>query len=340
MCKCVRVVLLGVVCIVFAGPPANLPAQSKEKTKKPKWTHALDLKCRRGGEEDFDKARVFGVEAFKDENNNYLIYISESGSIAVVPATTLPEADKVKKPEWTHGLEFKVRKGGEEDFNKATLFGVECFRDENTSFLIYICQTGDITSASAKVTATGDKAKKPTWTHALDLKVRPGRQESFDMAKLYGIECFKDDNSDLLIYISQTGSLAALAAKTTPSGDVKKPKWSHALDLKCREGGQEDFDKAKVFGVEVFLDENTNNLIYISESGSVAVIPAKGPAASDKPKKPKWTHALDLRVRPGREKDFDKARVYGVECFRDENTDNLIYITQTGAIAVVPAQAK
>jgi hypothetical protein len=341
MAKHVLVGLLGVVCVLAGGRLPDLRAQSREKVKKPKWTHALDLKCRKGKMEDFDNARVFGVEAFKDENTDYLIYLSETGSIAVVPATSTPEPDKIKKPEWTHGLELKARKGGEDDFDKATLFGVECFRDENTGFLIYICETGDITSALAKVTATGDKAKKPTWTHALDLKCRKGRQDSFDKAELFGVECFKDDNADLLLYISQTGALSAVTARTTPSGDnVKKPKWSHALDLKCREFGQEDFDKAKVFGVEVFLDENTNNLIYISEKGSVAVVPAKGTVSGDQPKKPKWTHALDLRCRPGREKDFEKAKTYGVEVFRDENTDNLIYITQTGSIAVVPAKVK
>src|SRR5262249_40691298 len=144
-----------------------------------------------------------------------------------------------------------------------------------------------------------------------------------------------------LIYISETGSLAALLTKTVPDGDnIKKPKWSHALDLKCRKGGQADFDKAEVFGVEVFLDENTNNLIYISQTGCIAVVPAKGGVVGEKAKKPKWTHALDLRCRPGNEKDFDKAKLFGVEVFRDENNDNLIYISDTGSIAVVPAKGR
>jgi hypothetical protein len=342
MAKHVSVRWLGVgylALAILAG--SGLWAQEGEKTKKPKWTHALDLKCRKAGMEDFDKARVFGVEAFKDENTGYLIYISEEGALTVVLPTTTPDGENIKKPDWNHALELKCRKYGEEDFDKGTLFGVECFKDLNTDFLIYICEKGFISAISARALATGDRAKTPKWTHALDLKCRKGRQESFDNAETYGIECFKDESTDVLIYISQTGSMATVAVRTTPdSNNIKKPKWSHALDLKCRKGGEENFDKAEVFGIEVFLDENTNNLIYISQTGSVAVVPAKGPAIGDKAKKPKWTHALDLRCRPGKEKDFDKAKLHGVEIFRDENTDNLIYISDTGSIAVVPARSR
>jgi hypothetical protein len=115
MSKHVQLVLVGLVCFLFGclvaqnlgglkaedadrkvqvihGKPvtfqrtlALIPAQS-EKGKKPTWTHALDLKCRKGGQEDFDKAEVFGIEVFKDENNDNLIYISQTGAIAVVPA--------------------------------------------------------------------------------------------------------------------------------------------------------------------------------------------------------------------------------------------------------------
>jgi hypothetical protein len=331
---------VALLCLLGPGLPTS-SGQDKDKTKKPRWTHALDLKCREGGMEDFDKAKVFGVEGFKDQNTNYLIYISQTGALSVASAASTPDGENIKKPEWNHALELKCRKYGEEDFDKAKLFGVEAFKDVNTDLLVYICQTGDIAAVSARASTGGETAKQPKWTHALDLKVRPGREESFDNARTYGVEAFRDDNAGQLIYISQTGSVAAVAAKLTTDGDkVKKPKWSHALDLKCRKGGVEDFDKADVFGVEVFLDENAGTLIYISQTGSIAVVPAKGGVVGEKAKKPRWTHALDLRCRPGKEKDFDKAKLYGVEVFRDENTDNLIYISDTGSIAVVPAKGK
>jgi hypothetical protein len=59
------------------------------------------------------------------------------------------------------------------------------------------------------------------------------------------------------------------------SNSAKAPVWKLGLDLKARQGGADDFDKARKFGVEVFLDANTNNLVYISETGSIAVVPSK-----------------------------------------------------------------
>jgi hypothetical protein len=58
--------------------------------------------------------------------------------------------------------------------------------------------------------------------------------------------------------------------------EAKGPKWMHGLDLRVRKGGEADFTKetAKI-GVEVFRDENTGNLIYISQAGSIAVVAGK-----------------------------------------------------------------
>lgn len=60
-----------------------------------------------------------------------------------------------------------------------------------------------------------------------------------------------------------------------PASAAKAPVWKLGLDLKARQGGTDDFDKARKYGVEVFLDANSNNLVYISETGSIAVVPNK-----------------------------------------------------------------
>jgi hypothetical protein len=53
----------------------------------------------------------------------------------------------------------------------------------------------------------------------------------------------------------------------------KKPKWSHGLMLRVRKADEPDFNKdTKKVGVEVFTDENNGNLIYISETGDIAVV--------------------------------------------------------------------
>ena len=55
--------------------------------------------------------------------------------------------------------------------------------------------------------------------------------------------------------------------------DAKKPTWSHGLLLRVRKADEPDFNKdTKKVGVEVFTDENNGNLIYISETGSIAVV--------------------------------------------------------------------
>jgi hypothetical protein len=60
------------------------------------------------------------------------------------------------------------------------------------------------------------------------------------------------------------------------AGGLKDAKWSHAFNLQVRTGGERTFTKdTKKIGIEVFRDENNGNLIYISESGSIAVVPGR-----------------------------------------------------------------
>jgi hypothetical protein len=55
--------------------------------------------------------------------------------------------------------------------------------------------------------------------------------------------------------------------------ESKKPTWTHGLMLRVRKGEELDFNKdTKKIGVEVFVDENNGNLIYVSETGSIAVV--------------------------------------------------------------------
>ena len=122
------------------------------KTKAPTWVHGLEFRVRKAGEADFTKdTRKFGVEVFKDENTGYLVYVSETGAIAVVPGKPAPPDAKAKAPTWLHGMEFRVRKAGEAEFGTGTKkWGLEAFRDENNGNLVYISETGSITVVPAK----------------------------------------------------------------------------------------------------------------------------------------------------------------------------------------------
>ncbi len=89
MFKRVSFVVVGLVSFLLGCLVAGrLPyVQAQEGGKGPKWLHAFELKVRKAGEQDFTKeTKKVGIEVFRDENNNNLIYVSEAGSIAVVPA--------------------------------------------------------------------------------------------------------------------------------------------------------------------------------------------------------------------------------------------------------------
>ena len=58
--------------------------------------------------------------------------------------------------------------------------------------------------------------------------------------------------------------------------NVKKPMWHYGLSLRVRQAAEADFTPTtKKIGLEVYKDENNGNLIYVSETGSIAVVPGK-----------------------------------------------------------------
>jgi len=74
--------------------------------------------------------------------------------------------------------------------------------------------------------------------------------------------------------------LGALLAQNAPflraqTPNPKTPTWQHGMNIKARKSSETSFEKAQMFGVEVFKDENNGNLIYISENGSISVVPGK-----------------------------------------------------------------
>jgi hypothetical protein len=261
-------------------------------------------------------------------------------ALALLPLGGTEVVAQVKAPEWKHGLEFRVRKAAEENFDKNTpKIGCEVYFDPATNQTLYISETSALGSVPSTTFVPGE-TKKPTWLHGLKLAVRKADEQDFTKdTKRYGIEVFKDDNTGLLVYVSETGSVAVVkpAGDAAPAVEVKTPTWSHGLILKVRKGGQENFDdKTPRFGVEVFKDENNGNIVYIADNGNIAVVPAGGPAASKEPKAPKWLYGVEFRVRKANEQDFSKDTYNcGGEIFKDENNGNLVYITEIGSIGVL-----
>jgi hypothetical protein len=245
-----------------------------------------------------------------------------------------------KTAKWLTAHDLSTRKADEPEFNQNTKkYGVEVFRDLGTNHLLYACETASIAFAEIPTGLVTDRG--PKWHHALVPKVRAPEQLSFDSAKKFGMEVFKDENTGGLMYITEKGGLTTgQAPKEAP--DPKKiipPETAYGLVLRVRGAEEPDFtEKTRRFGVEVFRDPNAGGqLFYISEAGYVATAPKPGDFPPDA-KGVTWKSAMVLSARKGGEKAFEKARKFGIEVFEDNRTGNQIFICETGAIAVLPKQ--
>jgi hypothetical protein len=179
-------------------------------------------------------------------------------------------------------MELRVRKAGEKDCNEKTMkVGVEVFLDENNGNIVYVSEKGNIAvlpGALAKIDA-GKKA--PDWKHGMEMGARKADEKEFSATtKKYGVEVFSDEGFGAVLYVCETGAIAAVPAGRVeklprPGDKVTDPEWKRAMVLACRKAGEADFTKStRRWGVEVFNDPNTNNAVHISETGSIAVVPS------------------------------------------------------------------
>jgi hypothetical protein len=91
MSKRVQITFLALVCflcgLLLAPHLPFVRAAADNKVKAPTWLHGFNVKSRKSSEYDFNKdTKKYGIEVYKDEENGNLIYVSETGSISVVPS--------------------------------------------------------------------------------------------------------------------------------------------------------------------------------------------------------------------------------------------------------------
>src|SRR5262245_35725049 len=216
-------------------------------------------------------------------------------------------AQDTKGISWKHGLSFQVRKVGEVAFTDSTQkIGAEVFLDKDISQAVYIDEKGSIGLGTSAKLGDGSDVKAPLLYHALEVRVRPVGEAGFGKAIKISSEVFKDTNADNLVYISEKGHIAvAPAAGTTPPDKIKDPVWFHGLELKVRKAGEKEFDKdTKKVSLEVYKDENTNQLFYLTEEGAVAVTAAGSTAKPSEVKAPTWFHAFEIKCRKAADKEF------------------------------------
>jgi len=311
-----------------------------QESKGISWKHGLSFQVRKAGQTAFTPdTPKYGAEVFLDKDLNQAVYIAETASLGLGTAAKLSDSADVKAPLLSHALEVRVRPVGESSFtDKTPKFSAEVFKDVNGDNLVYISEKGSIAVTSAGEHKAPEKVKDPVWFHGLELKVRKAGQKEFDeKTPKVSIEVYKDDNTNLLFYVTDAGQIAVVpAGGATKPAEVKGPTWYHAFEAKVRAAKDEKFTKdTKMYGVEVYKDENANTLIYITETGSIAVVSAAGVAKPAGSKEPTWKYGRAFRVRKADEDDFnDKTQRFGAEVYKDENTGNLVYLSETGAVAV------
>jgi len=247
--------------------------------------------------------------------------------------TAARQEGKVKKPEWKHAVAVKVRPAGKDKFDDAKKVGIEIYADPNSNKLLFIAENGSISVRPGA--AVEGKGKVPEWSHAMELKVRKAGEKEFGKdTKKYGVEVYYDANAKTLIYVSETGSLAVVPGAATPEGKGKDPTWKAAMDLRVRKAREPDFGKdTKKHGVEVYLDENNQNLIFITEAGNIWVVDM---AAVDDKKSadPEWRYGLEVDARKADEKEFTgMTQRYGMEVYSHDRTGTLVYITEQSTIS-------
>ena len=257
----------------FIGVYPGGPFVEKQKCK---WVAANDLSVRKGGEKEFtQKTKLFGVELYRDLGTNRLIYVAESGSIAFAPIPVNLATEK--GPKWHHALDAKVRGLEEAGFENAKPVGLEVYRDENTGGLIYITENGAIATSAAPATAPDPKKPLPPKTlYGLVLKARAAGETEFTKStKRIGLEVYEDPNANTLLYLTSTGAIAVIPnpgalATVTPKTAVT---WKKAANLSVRKAGEKEFEKAKKYAVEIYRDNRTGALIFLAETGAIAVLP-------------------------------------------------------------------
>jgi hypothetical protein len=246
------------------------------KDKAPLSEYGLELPVRKAD----GKTAKFGVEVYVDENNGSLLYITDTGSISIIPskyASTIK--GKPKGYTLKHGMNLKVRKAGEKDFTKDTKkYGIDVFVDNNNGNVIYLSETGAIAVLPGTlVNKDASSGKEPDFQHGMNLSVRGPKEKDFTKdTRKYGVEAFKDVDNGCLVYITDNGNLSVVPSKLAkfPEGKAKEPENRRGMSLKVRKIDEKDFsDSSKAFGVDVYTDENNGNTLYISDAGSIAVVP-------------------------------------------------------------------
>jgi hypothetical protein len=242
-----------------------------QPSRPAKWFGRLVLKVRKRAEEEFGPGtRQVGVEVYRDPNAGNLVYVSETGHVAMTPQPPAPEAERGREARWLYRLPLRVRRI-EEDADRLRpplRCNVEVYRHESAGALIYLADNGALAVLGTSDAVFGPKAWPPRWSHGLDLKARKPGQEKFDRhTPAFGVEVYHDDNSRATVYLSEALSLAVVrSGKDLPKGGLPRaPEWNNCLG-------------SGTWAAEVFQNPNNGHTLFVSSGGALAALPARSRA--------------------------------------------------------------
>jgi hypothetical protein len=316
---------LASLCCFLLIQPAAVRGQSEVSPNK---KYRLDLPARKASEDRFTRdTRTFSADVFADQTTRRLFYVREGNkSLAVLDGQRVAEREFVS-PKWLRRFVLQARKWDEEEFGKATRkIGVEVYRDENTSNLVYVSETGSL-AVVPESPGQGKQVAEPMWLYRLELALRKSGEDFSRPTRRCNVEIYRHEPTGHLIYLADNGNLAVLEARSSRSGPKATPaRWSHGLDLRARKPDQREFrpDTPRV-GVEVYDDDNSQATVCVSETFSLAVVPGCKEVDSRHIKAPEWTNGL-------------LSGKWSAEVFHNWNNDHTLIVTHRGALSVLPAK--
>jgi hypothetical protein len=206
------------------------------------------------------------VEVYRDENNGNLVYVSHTGSLAVVPRLEAAADKRTREPKWLGRLPLRVRQKGD-DFAFPTLrCNVEVYRDENSGCVVYVADKGSLAAVAHEQAGAGKEAREPVWSHVLALKARaPGEQEFTEKTAEVTLEVYRDEPRATWVYVTDALCLAVVPGDKAVNQDKVQPaRWTQVARPADAKSGK--------WSAEVFVNPNTGDRLFVTASGALAAV--------------------------------------------------------------------
>jgi hypothetical protein len=258
--------------------------------------------------------------------------------VGLLPAAVDPAESKVEKK---YRLEFPVAKAAPpKDTTETRTFFADALLDKDGGRLFYAAQatpTLGVLKGDEKAVGKGDKPAKELYRLVLQARTWDEKEIDKDTRK-FTVEVFRDENTGHLVYVSEAGAVAVVAAPKDVPTKAPETRWLYRLKLRVRPPGEADFTfETLKCNVEVYREADSGRLIYLPHNGNLAVSAPGKEFKAKEAKEPKWTHAFVLKARTPEDREFNpRTPQFSLEVYDDENSETALYVTNTFALAVLP----